>query len=173
MRHHTQVAVCVLQVSVAIAAFSQHQLDFSGKRSITVRTETVLSGINLYDTQPQHAIERLGKPTRVTEDAGTGTSELEWEQDACSLILHTRGRWIDVIEVRGSNSGCEFGRTGRGLRLGARVGDVARVYPIRYTLGLILPGRPRDCPAHPTLLLDVSDSGTIDHMTLSDGSVCY
>ena len=166
-----RVAICLLSLSFAMAAISQESFNVPKKKAMTVRTETVLSAIKLYNTKVDEVMKTFGQPTTRTEH--TGYSKLEWERNDCLLTLVVDEESIKVIEVRGSSSNCEFGLTGRGLRLGASVSEVLRVYPARYTPGFILPGRSADCPAHPTLELEFSDSGLLTHMILSDGTICY
>jgi hypothetical protein len=152
--------------------FSQDRSSFRPPQpDYVVRSETVLSGIGLYDTTYERAFEMYGKPTHVK--ATGGVDRFEWESGSCRLTLVARGKWITSIDVRGTRPDCVFGSTGRGLKLGDRIDDAKRIYPLRYSPGIWLPGYPRDCRMHPTLEIDINSAGTISHMTLSDNTACY
>ena len=139
------------------------------------RSETVLAGVDLYNTKTERAVEILGKPTRVTEVKGT--EQFEWGTVTCQLTLVAHGSWIASIDVRGGEQNCKYGHTGHGLRLGASIADTEHIYPPSiYTpsfIPFIRPGYPLDCQVHPTLDIEINAAGRINRMTLSDGTICY
>lgn len=150
------------------------------QRLLRVWSETVLSGIDLYSTEPDRVTEMFGKATRLSK--ARGAEQFEWQSHGCTLTIVTRGKWITSINVRGNRRDCEFGSTGRGVRLGDTIDRARKIYssfkysPRLYPVPTIFDPRSAyapDCPLNPVLDIEANVNGTVTQMTLRDRTICY
>lgn len=171
-----------LSVGVILATTLAFGADFlHPPHTLEIHSETVLSGIDLYNSKIDEIVEKLGKPSQVTVTARTDVSETrryEWQTKMCSLRLTTvelrDGRkWIESIDVLGTHPDDEVGVTGRGLKLGDVIGDLRRIYSLREYFGATLPEN--DSPLQVSarklsgaiLNVDFDKTGRVNHMKLA------
>jgi hypothetical protein len=123
----TQLASVALSFLLVTSCFCQSHPAFSSlRKKPVVRSETVLAGVDLYNTKTERALEIFGKPIRVTEVKGA--EQFEWRTGTCQLTFVAHGRWIASIEVRGGGHNCKYGYTGHPTR--AAIGDTENIYPL-------------------------------------------
>ena len=75
---------CIVVCCVSSAPAQSVPLHYPRQKTIAVRSETVLAGIDLYSTSAERVIDILGKPTRINRAAG---NEFEWVTDDCRLSI--------------------------------------------------------------------------------------
>jgi hypothetical protein len=116
--------------------------------TIQISSETVVSGVDVYNDSLKQVLEKLGKPSRT--EISQPLSELgrtvvigtyEWEGRAAWLKLTTLQAdavepIITSVEVWGSRPDGEVGTTGRGFKLGDSVADARRLYGLRLYFGV-------------------------------------
>ena len=136
------IAVRTASVALCISAglSAQH---VSADKMATSTPEHVLSGINVYSTNPTAVERRLGKPKKIKDEPqpdypGSGFVYHWWEIDGVQLCASLRyeprnGRRVtsvlDVVEVWGTRpTKGGIGITGAGLALGDTLSDVRRHY---------------------------------------------
>jgi hypothetical protein len=164
---------------IAASALSQ-SVPLTHKNGLSVRSETVLSGIDMRHGTIDQAIAKLGKPSRVI----LPKRSYEWDKKTCwmRIIALDDGR-IEKIDVRGTSPDSEIGATGRGLKLGASIADARHIYSPLHSRGNVpenadripvgpvaLP--PDHCRSAPTLEIDFDQQGDVDHMQLATSDSC-
>ena len=142
------------------------------------KADTVLSGVDVYKSTARQVTAKLGTPTKVADVPSSrdvaGGRDYEWQRDDARLQLWT---WNDKddesvpysAEVWGTKPAGGIGITGRGLKLGATLADVRRLYGARFsktrhddgTLQVIVQWQDET-----TLYLYFDRRGHIDHMHL-------
>lgn len=172
-------AVLIFFLCLFAPSFARGQLSFSPVRTLlTVHTESALGGVDLYHSR--NTLDLLGKPIRVVRTREF--DRFEWGTSSCKLIVKANGNRVRSVEARGG-SGCRYGYTGQGLRLGATMDDAQDIYfPSLFfsarrvplpIIGFSQSGYPARCPMHPTLKILGDASGKITEMILSDSTICY
>jgi hypothetical protein len=106
------------------------------------KSDAILSGVDVNNSTIRQVIAKLGQPTKVTDVPSTanvaGGRDYEWQRGNVKLQL---GTWNDKgdesiaysAEVWGTKSEGKVGQTGRGLKLGATMADVRRIYGPRFS----------------------------------------
>jgi len=158
--------------------------------TIEISSDTVVSGIDVYNDSFKQVLERLGKPSRTETSPPRSewgrtfvTVTYEWEGSATWLKLTTLQQEneeprITRVEVWGSRPDGEIGTTGRGLKLGETIADARRVYGLRLRFGVTLSEKGRPCRLgnyiefSPTLSLEFNDEQRVNHMTFPSYNLC-
>jgi len=106
------------------------------------KADTILSGVDVYHSTIRQAIKKLGPPTSAEvipeKNDIAGGKRYEWKTEKTNLLLVT---WNDKgedsvpysAEVWGAAPAGKIGITGRGLKLGAMLTDVRRIYGPRFS----------------------------------------
>jgi hypothetical protein len=151
---------------------------------ISIRSEKVLSGIDLQHGTIDDAIAKLGKPSAiktvriVTEFNVTFVERnYEWQRKGCLVRIvagESGGRnRIESMDVRGTRPQGVMGTTGRGLKLGNSIRDARRIYNLGVYFGITQSERgsspflsPNGCPLapEPILKVDFDKQGRVNHM---------
>jgi len=141
-------------------------------------SETTLAGIDVYKSGVKAVIAALGQPTKVIDvpDSGpiAGGRDYEWEKGGLKLVCGTwnnkgQGSVCYSVEVWGISSSNKIGSTGRGLKLGATLADIHRIYGQRMLVAKLDDGDLQvtvQWPDDTTLYLFVNKNGRIDHIHL-------
>lgn len=142
------------------------------------RSDAILAGIDVYKSDVKAVIAELGQPTKVIDvpDKGpvAGGQDYEWEKAGLKLVC---GTWNDKgedsvcysVEVWGMDSSNKIGATGRGLRLGATLTDIHRIYGQRMLVSKLDDGDVQvtvQWSDDTTLYVFVNKQGRIDHIHL-------
>ena len=144
------------------------------------KPEHVLAGVNVYDDTIGEVIKRLGKPDHFTATTnadyppGSGERSYEWDRDGVRLRVGTQFRTDAttkkivesapmIVDVWGEGPG-NLGITGRGLRLGADLTAIKKIYGSRFQKdphAVTLQWKDET-----TLVIDLKKDGRIVHMQL-------
>jgi hypothetical protein len=141
-------------------------------------SDSTLAGIDVYRSAVKTVIARLGQPIRVIDVPNTGPvaggRDYEWQKGNLKLVC---GTWNDKgqdsvcysVEVWGTDASSMIGATGRGLRIGATLADIHRIYGQKMLLsklddgGMQVTVQWRD---DTTLYLFINKKGRVDHIHL-------
>jgi hypothetical protein len=141
-------------------------------------SDTTLAGIDVYTGTVEKVIAKLGEPTKVIDVPDTGIvaggRNYEWTKKGLRLVC---GTWNDKgedsvvysVDVWGTSTGGEIGSTGRGLKLGATLSDIHRIYGQRMQLSRLDHGNVQvtiQWNDDTTLYLFLNKNGHIDHIHL-------
>src|SRR5580698_6962733 len=133
-RSQNKASLLMLFLSFASAVLAD---DLPDRLRAKGNADTTLAGIDVYKSTIKELIAKLGQPTRVMDvrdrDLVAGGRDYEWEKEGLKLVC---GTWNDKgedsvaysVEVWGTGSGNKIGITGRGLKLGATLEDIHRIY---------------------------------------------
>ncbi len=144
--------VLLFASTLVASAARADDLLYPRRNVLLIRSDTVLSGIDVYRETIADVIAKIGKPNAVktlrtvTEGTFTFTERgYEWEQEDCVLRIVTtesmdgNSSGIDSVYVRGTRPCGEIGTTGRGLKLGDTMSNARRVYGLRPYFGATVP----------------------------------
>jgi hypothetical protein len=143
---------------------------YSHAQSATGPPETSLAGIELGHTTIAD-IEKMYGKANVVSNAG-GTTLFQWQRLTVALTIATQfdpknpsdpsGTVISVA-VQGEGDNKPISRTGRGLKLGAKVSDVKKIYGVEANSGTTT----LNWPNGTTLSVRLADNQKIDRLELT------
>lgn len=164
----------LLVVLVCLSFVSARAYCAAKRNALTLKTERVLSGIDIYNDSIESVISHLGPPTTISEKSTEAV--YTWEKGACrvrvAVISGALESGITDIDVWGKEECSGIGTTGQGLNLGAKLPEVRRTYgPPAYFIWKhprpqILTFDPT-CDTAPVLAIDFDENGEVDHMKLT------
>jgi hypothetical protein len=187
--------VALLALACVIPAMAADDLPhFEGRFKTSVFSvegdaDYVLSGINLYRTTISETIARFGNPIRVRVAARKGKlaggRDYEWKRGDVEIRVGTcYGHGVEEllcsVEVRGKKPVEENAVSARGMRLGASMAEVRRLYFSSRRLLSAPSAMPDDdealvtvkWPDGTTLYLHFAD-GRVNHMILSSSCIPF
>jgi len=147
--------------------------------NLQIHSETVLSGVDIYDSNIGNVIRNLGKSGHSTISR---TNELtkatvftnrayEWQTKNRRLRIRVYDDFdsskITQVDVWGTHADNGVGVSGHGLKLGDTIDDAWQVYGLRSYVGATIPADSLPwARCEPTLVIDFDKNRKVNHMAL-------